>query len=143
MNKTILLKNLKNDTYCRLKHSKVSGVGVVAIKDIPANINPFYLTNKTLKKYKVIKISKKDLQNTNPDVLKMIDDFFYKEDDESYFIPESGLNSLDQTYYLNHSKKPNLNIIESDKSDMLIFKTNKKIKKGEELLINYNVYSDF
>ena len=80
MNKTNLLKNIKNDTYCRLKSSKVSGIGVVAIKDIPANTNPFYLTNKTYRKYKVIKISKKDLKNTNSEVLKIIDDFFHKED---------------------------------------------------------------
>jgi len=78
MNKTNLLKNIKNDTFCRLKHSKVSGIGVIAIKDIPVNTNPFYLTNKTFRKYKVIKISKKDLKNTNSDVLKIIDDFFHK-----------------------------------------------------------------
>ena len=79
MNKTNLLKNIQNDTYCRLKSSKVSGIGVVAIKDIPANTNPFYLTNKTFKKNKFIKILKKDLKNTNLEVLKIIDDCKDKE----------------------------------------------------------------
>ena len=35
-----VLNCLKN-TYCRLKPSKIEGVGVFAVRDIPKNINPF------------------------------------------------------------------------------------------------------
>ena len=35
-----ILKNLEN-TYCRIRTSKINGVGVFAIKDIPKGINPF------------------------------------------------------------------------------------------------------
>ena len=144
MNTYNLLKNIKNETFCRLKPTKICvGVGVFAVKDIPINTNPFYFTDKKLRHYKYKKIYKKQLENTNSEIKKMIDDFFYKEDDESYYIPEQGLNSLDVSFYMNHSKKPNINIINSNKSDTLIFKTNRIIKSGEELLINYNDYDLF
>lgn len=44
MSKKVLLKNLQNDIYCRIKPSKKHGVGVFAIKDIPKNTNPFKTT---------------------------------------------------------------------------------------------------
>ena len=136
-----LLKNIKDKTYCRIKPSKINGVGVFAIKNIPKNTNPFYLTNNKLINYKYKKIPKNNLKNVDMEVIKMIDDFLYKEDDESYYIPYLGLNSLDVSFYLNHSHNPNIRIIKSYKHDTLVFKTNKKIKKGEELFINYEDYS--
>lgn len=48
MSKQKLLKHLENDIYCRIGVSKISGVGVIAIKDIPSGTNPF----KTLSKEK-------------------------------------------------------------------------------------------
>lgn len=138
-----LLKNIKNKTYCRIKSSKVNGVGVFAIKDIPINTNPFYLTDNKLIDYKYKKISKTDLKNVDSEVMKMIDDFLYKEDDDSYYIPLLGLNSLDISFYMNHSFEPNIKIVKSYKYDTLIFKTNRKIKKDEELLINYDNYDNF
>ncbi len=41
MTKEELIKHLKNDVYCRLGVSKISGIGVIAIKDIPKGTNPF------------------------------------------------------------------------------------------------------
>ena len=72
-----LLKNIKNKTYCRIKPSKISGIGVFAIKDIPINTNPFCLTNNKSIDYKYKKILKKDLENVDNEVTKIIDDFFY------------------------------------------------------------------
>ena len=138
-----LITNIKNKTYCRIKPSKINGVGVFAIKDIPKKTNPFYLTDNKSINHKYKKILKKDLKNVDIEVKKIIDDFFYKEDDDSYYIPLLGLNSLDISFYMNHSIKPNIEIVKSYNYDTLIFKTNKKIKKNEELLINYDNYSDF
>jgi hypothetical protein len=36
-----LLHNLEDDTYVRLRPSKLQGVGIFAIKDIPKDVNPF------------------------------------------------------------------------------------------------------
>ena len=40
INKHNLLENL-NNTYCTFGQSKVHGIGVVAIRDIPKDIDPF------------------------------------------------------------------------------------------------------
>ena len=36
-----ILNNLKN-TYCRLKASKIQGVGIFAVREIPKGKNPFF-----------------------------------------------------------------------------------------------------
>jgi len=40
-----LVRNLKNNVYCRIKPDSFGGVGVFAIKDIPEGVNPFKLSN--------------------------------------------------------------------------------------------------
>lgn len=136
--KKALLKNIKDDVYCRIKPSKKHGVGVFAIKDIPKNVNPFKLSGSSCLTQKIINISENDLKKIDPEVKKMIDDFYHKDDNDTYGIPYKGLNSNDISFYMNTSSNPNVGF-ESDKTcSMVVFKTLKKIKKGDELLINYD-----
>ena len=72
----------------------------------------------------------------------MIDDFFVIEKDGTVYIPETGLNGLDVSYFLNNSKKPNLRIVGDGKEDALNFLTNRQIKKGEELTVEYSTYDE-
>lgn len=70
----------------------------------------------------------------------MINDFFEPEDN-AYYIPENGLNSLNISFYLNHSKNNNIGVVNDDTDDEYSgFVTLRPIKKGEELLINYADY---
>lgn len=144
MSKQKLLKNLQKDTYCRLKPSKGNGVGVFAIRDIPKGKDPFVLADGK-KIHKVpIEITKKDIKKHNipPSVVKMVEDFVTDEGTR-YFIPALGLNSIDISFYMNHSVKGcNVDIVTSKKSDFLEFRTARKIKKNEELFINYSDYDD-
>lgn len=134
-----LLENLRYDVYTRLRPSPLGGVGVFAIKDIPKGVDPFNTVKKV--KHKPVKCTKNDIKNLDPGVKKMISDFFELEEDGGYYVPENGLNSLDITFYLNHSDNNNLDILTDDKdSDYCTFETTKKINKGEELLINYQDY---
>jgi len=143
MSKAKLLKNLKQETYCRLGVSKIHSVGVIAIKDIPAGVDPFKIAGGVNKKnHKHVQIKKSDLRKIDKAVLKMIDDFISKETDDSYYVPVMGLNHIDITFYMNHSKKPNVTIYVAKNDNFMGFKTNKKIKKGTELLINYEKYQD-
>ena len=128
-----IIKNLEKDIYCRIKRSKKHGVGVVAIRDIPKNTNPF----KILKKTKSIDIPKNKLTKVPKEVIKMCDDFFGSPDDDFYTIPNSGLNSINVSYFMNHSNKPNIDIF-YQKNNVAIFKTNKVVKKGTKLTINYD-----
>ena len=70
----------------------------------------------------------------------MMDDFLGVDADGFYDIPSEGLNSLDVSFYMNFSDKPNIDISHNTKCKFAIFITNKIIKKGEELLINYNKF---
>jgi len=64
----------------------------------------------------------------------------YDYEEGYYDIPSEGLNSLDVSFYMNFSEKPNIDIDHDTKCKFAVFKTNKLIKKGQELLINYNKF---
>jgi len=134
-----LINNLHN-TYVRIMQSKIHGVGVIAIKDIPIGVNPFeHATNKCgINKFK--RIHKDKLVGVDKQVIKMLDDFLGLDDDGYYDIPSEGMNTLDVSFYMNFSEKPNIDIVNSKNCNFAIFRTNRVIKKGEELLINYNNY---
>lgn len=131
-----LLNNLKNDVYCRVGVSKVHGVGVIAIKDIPIGVNPFRISSGECAFYKIIKVDEKEVKKLDKEVQRIIVDF-YGYEDGYYNIPYEGPNMNDVSYYMNESEDPNVEIIELDDCELVVFRTLKKIKKGEELFINY------
>ena len=142
MSKKILLKNLQNDIYCRIKPSKKHGVGVFAIKDIPKNTNPFKTTYGNCSTNRYINIKSDELKNIPDNVIKILDDFIGIDDNKTYSIPIGGMNTLDISFYMNHAKNNNIDIINNKKCTFTIFKTNKVIKKGSELFINYNKFEN-
>jgi len=125
------LHYLKN-TYARLRPSKISGVGVFAIRDIPKGIKIFLGQHD--EKWYTFKMS--DLKDLPPEVLEMVDDFFVVEKDQTVSIPASGLNGIDVSFYPNSSRKPNMKTID----DGFTFVSLRKIKKGEELTVDYGTY---
>lgn len=137
MEKGKVLEILKN-TYCRLKASKIEGVGVFAVREIPEGINPFG----GVKKQKWVKFNLDELRKLDKEVLKMIDDFFVIEKDGTVYIPESGLNGIDISFFVNNSKKPNLKIVGDGEKEEIGFVTFRKIRKGEELTVSYATYDD-
>jgi SET domain-containing protein len=139
MYKNKLFNNLKNDVYCRIKPSKTHGVGVFAIKDIPKGVNPFRVSSGECLKHRVIGISKKDFDKLDNSVKQIVDDYYHTEND-IYYIPYDGPNANDISYYMNMSKSPNIGFIDKNGCNMVIFVAVKKIKKGEELFIDYSKY---
>jgi SET domain-containing protein len=133
-----LLHNLKNETFCRIGLSKIHGVGVVAIKDIPKGTNPYKVAGNVSKTYKPVKITKTEYSKLDPGVRKIIGDFIYQEKDGSFLVPKFGMNSMDISFYMNHSKDNNIDLIEDKHDDFLVHVANRNIKKGEELTIDYN-----
>jgi SET domain-containing protein len=133
MNK--LIDHLKNDVYCRLGVSKINGIGVIAIKDIPQGTDPF--KNLSKKKDTIVTLYDNDLEDIDLNVVKLVADFF--GNNGSYDILYEGPNYINISYYANHSTKPNIDIIPS-KNGYCKFISNTFIKKGEELTINYNDY---
>jgi SET domain-containing protein len=138
--KNRLLKHLKNDIYCRIGVSKVHGVGVIAIKDIPKGTIPFATLSK--EEDKIINLTKDDIKDIHPNVRKLLADFFGDKKSNDYDVYAYGPNYINISFYLNHNDKPNIDIIKDTENNYLNFFTNRKIKKGEELFINYNKYSE-
>ena len=126
-----ILEILKN-TYCRIKPSKTEGAGVFAIRDIPEGINPFQGS----KDVKWQKFHTSELKDLDKEILQLINDFFVIEKDETVLIPEFGLNGMDISFFLNHSKESNVETRDGGFS----FITLREIKKGEELLVSYGTY---
>lgn len=131
MIKNNILRKLEN-TYCRLKPSKLNGIGVFAIRDIPKNKNPFL----GVREQDWYEFKTSDLKKLDKEIFKMIDDFFVIEKDNKVLIPEYGLNGMDISFFPNQSKKPNIKTI----NDGFSFITSRKIKKGEELTVSYSTY---
>ena len=129
--KQLTFEILKN-TYCRLKPSKISGVGVFAIRDIPPNTELF----KGQINQKWLKFRMEEFESLDKEIIKMIDDFFVIEKDKSVSLPKSGLNGMDMSFYVNHSKKPSAKTIDNG----FTFVSLRKIKKGEEITISYSDY---
>lgn len=128
--KKIILQRLKQ-TYCRLGKSKIAGIGVIAIRDIPKGMNPF----QGIHEQKWEEIKTKELKGLNKEVLRMINDFLVIEKNNTVMIPEYGMNGMDISFFLNHSRKPNMKTIDGN-----TFITIKKIKKGEEVTVDYATY---
>ena len=72
--KNKLLNHLKNDIYCRIGVSKVHGVGVIAIKDIPKGVMPFITLSK--EEDKIINLTDDDIKDFPKGVRTILKDFF-------------------------------------------------------------------
>ena len=131
-----VLNNLRHNVYCRIRSSSIHGIGVVAIKDIPKGVNPFQRVGAELKP---VSIAVSEIETLPQTVRKMVTDFCSK-DGNSYSLPSSGLNGMDISFFMNHSKDPNIKSVDggSGRSGGFIqFKSMRKIHSGEELTINY------
>jgi len=129
--KEAVLKKLKN-TYCRLQPSRISGVGVFAIRDIPEGINPFHGAQDP----EWIEFKVDELKDIDKEILQMIDDFNVIEKNGTVLIPDCALNGMDPSFFLNNSDSPNLETTDGG----FRFITIRKIKKGEELTVSYGTY---
>ena len=133
-NKYKLLKNL-HQTYCSFGISKVHGVGVIAIRDIPKGIDPF----PSVKPEKTIQLTDKDLQLLPKEVIKKIKDIFVRCNG-MYHIYDLGLNCMGIRFHVNHSNNPNIAVNKGVVTKGYNpFITLRNIKKGEELFWNYTI----
>jgi len=135
MNKLQILDQLRNDIYCRLATTE-HGIGVVAIRDIPANIDPFKGSMPSCTEF--IELSEEEVGELNLEVARLVVDMCPKQNG-MYCVPNTGIQSIDVSYYLNCSPT-DFNMREENDGE--IFISTRMIKKGEELLIDYNTYSE-
>jgi SET domain-containing protein len=120
------------DVCCRLKPSKIHGIGLFAIRNISKGENPF----KSEPKQKWIKVNKSEFKDVDKEILKIINDFYWFDEKGNGWIPEKGFYAMGLSFYMNHSKKPNVKRIDDNGN----FATMRKIKKNEELTVDYDLY---
>lgn len=138
--KDIFLDHLKNDIYCRIGVSSIQGVGVIAIKDIPYGIMPFKSLNPNKNDIVSVSINELKTKGVHENVIKIACDFFGGTGKNTCDMYHYGPNDMNISYYLNHSIDNNLDVIVT--SDIYYgFITNRDIKMGEELFINYQHYN--
>ena len=119
--------------YTRLRQSKVHGIGVFAIRDIPKGTIIF-----NGDETEMIWIDKKEFNNVEPEIRKLYDDFCIIKGDR-YGCPEN-FNSLTVGWYINESNdNPNVEF----SAEYEDFIASRDIKQGEELLVDYSKYSDY
>ena len=123
-----LLQHLRTEVFCRLGVSPVHGIGVFAIRDIPKGVKPL----KSRLKLHEIKFNHAEVSSLPCQVRKELDMFCYY-DKHHMLIPAIGLNSMNMSVYLNHSKSAN---VKMRKDGVLI--ALRDIKPDEELVMDYD-----
>jgi SET domain-containing protein len=112
--------------------SKIAGVGVFALRNIPKGVDPF-----KEKDTKYIPIKEQELENIDANVRDYIRKLFIFSDG-CYWLPEQGIQTLCITHFLNHSNDPNLTT--SENAD--IFFAIRDIQAGEELTVDYDLFDN-
>ena len=126
-----VLHNIKENTWARIKPSKIHGVGVFAVRKISSGTNLFPET-----KVNFEFITWNQLGHVSPSIRKMIHDFFV-DNDFGFWCPDQSLNQLNLSFYLNHSTTPNCYHSEAGE----IFAV-KDISIGQELTLNYSDFDE-
>jgi SET domain-containing protein len=116
--------------YVRLAPSKIHGVGVFAVRDIPKGAPVFGEDDEP-----TTRVLAALVRRQRPEIRALYEDFCILEG-EQWTCPSS-FNLLTPSWYLNHSKTPNVVCDES-----LRFFALRRIAKGEELTVDYATYSD-
>lgn len=92
MQRTQLVKRVLGDCYCSLQPSRIHGIGVFAVRDIPNRKNPF----RTLKKYASIgyvRITEDELDALPQQLSALIRALFIPTDGAMH-VPNYGLNVI-------------------------------------------------
>lgn len=129
------LNQISKTVYCQLKPSKLHGVGVFAIRDIPKMTEPFHdalLWHK--KSYR--KVSKTELKQLPSHLVKLIK-IYAVGDKNHYWVSTDSWNKYGIDDFLNHSTKPNIGCVGEYKFIAL-----RDINEGEELTIDYREIDD-
>lgn len=129
------IKDLEQNVYCRLRPSKVDGVGIFAIRGIPKGADPF----KSFLPYRFAAVDAAAVfknPKIDPAVKKLAGDM-YSVIDGKMFLYKGGLNGIDISFFLNHSERPNLVAIKGGDA----FIAARKIKRGEELFSDHRTYA--
>jgi hypothetical protein len=117
--------------FTRLQPSPGRGIGVFAIRDIPAGIDPF-LGDRN----ETVEVPVEWLASIgDPEIRRMYVDFCPVVD--GVFVAPVDFNQMAQSWYLNHSDSPNVAC-----NAEMVFGTTRPVARGEELTVDYRTFSE-
>ncbi len=119
-----------DDVYARIGTSRLHGVGVRAIRDIPRGTLVFRGESE-----RVTWVSRAAVRRLPTAIRALYEDFGMVSGDQ-IGVPPS-LNRLSVGWYVNHSDRPNV-----EAGDDGRFRALRRIRKGEELLADYRTFVD-
>ena len=138
--KRVVLHRLKTHAFCRIQPSKINGVGVFAVKDIPANIRPWHSPHHHLTEGTCL-YSNEELAELDEPIRKALYDYNLKiekvdgdKSEEGLLLFPHELEVMHITQFLNSSEDPNLDFLVKKDGEFI---TNIEIKAGEELTVDY------
>lgn len=133
MTKEALLSELQHDTKIALRPSRVHGIGVFAICDIPKGCRTIF--SRGVGGW--VRLSFAEVEQLPPHSRSLVETYCLY-DDTHYFVPDYGFKVMDLALYLNHSDTPN--IISVNEGEY--FEALRDIRAGEELLVNYGTIAE-
>jgi uncharacterized protein len=116
--------------YARIGRSRVHGVGVLAIREIPAGTLVFRGESE-----RVAWVSRAAVRRLPAAIRSLYEDFGMVWRDKIGVPPN--LNMLSVGWYVNHSDDPNV-----EAGDDARFRAVRRIRKGEELTADYRTFVD-
>lgn len=116
--------------YARIALSRTHGVGVVAIRDIPAGTLVFRGESE-----RAVWVSRAAVRRLPAAIRQLYEDFGMVWGDRIGVPPT--LNMLSVGWYVNHSGRPNVEAGEDGR-----FRALRRIRKGEELTADYRTFTD-
>jgi len=150
--KARLLEHLQGGTWVRLGASAVEGVGVIAVRDIPAGTDPFRACNAHLARPEVmVELSQVEVERLPVPVQALVRAFFAPltdDEDREWRTPEgllygvnaTGVSTLDSSWYLNHSTEPNVAFRAANLEggeNFNTYVTLRDVREDEELCVDY------
>lgn len=128
MTKEELLNELANNTWVMIKPSGIHGIGVFAIRDIPAGCKEIFSSEMG----EWTTVPRKEIDEL-PTHAKDVVENYCLYDEDNYFVPAKGFKTMDLSLFLNHADTPNIISV----NDGAYFEATREIKKGEELFVDY------
>lgn len=154
--KTALLDHLLHRTYVKLAPSRIAGVGVVALRDIPPDTDPFCSPNAQLlpPEPPCIAVRSAEIEPLPETVRAQLFAFFAALDDPRdptgatrlrdatgglvYGVNATGFERLDASWFVNHGEEPNVRFCEAAEDGAFNrYFTMRRVAAGEELLADY------
>jgi len=134
MEKSELLRELKEFHYVMLKPSSVHGIGVFAVNPIPKGCRDMF----SKEPGEWIRMGFEEV-NALPEASRYMIETYCLYDEKDYFVPAGGFKTMDIALYLNHDEQPNVTSIDEG----AIFEALRDIEVGEELFLDYGQIVDW